>query len=82
MEEKAQLLKLLKASEEDSKWVSEKYDELREKYEGKVFAVRGKKVIDSAESVEQLMDELERKNENIALLLIESIPPKNASFIL
>jgi len=82
VEEKAQLLKLLKASEEDSKWVSEKYDELREKYEGKVFAVRGKKVIDSAESVEQLMDELERKNENIALLLIESIPPKNASFIL
>ena len=82
MEQDAEILKSLSKAAEDSEWVSKNYDELRKKYEGKVFAVRNKKVIEGADTVEKLRMELEAKGEDVAFLLIESIPPKDASFIL
>jgi hypothetical protein len=44
--------------------------------------VRRKKVVVAAETVEELHKMLEARGENISLLLIESIPPKDVSFIL
>ncbi len=80
--EDSQILELLKASEEDSKWLSEEYEKLRSKYEGKVFAVRNKKVVCHADTVEELTDKLQRTGENVGFVLIETIPPKDLSFIL
>ncbi len=77
-----EILKSLGKVVEDGEWISEKYDELRKKYEGKVFAVKNKKVVGDADTVEELRRKLETKGEDIALLLIETIPPKNTSFIL
>jgi len=82
MEEDARILESLEKAVEDSEWVSRKYDELIKKYEGKVFAVKNGKVIEDAATVEELCKKLEAKKEDTAFLLIESIPPKNASFIL
>jgi len=76
------ILAILKKSEEDSRWVSEEYEELRNKYEGKVFAVRNKNVISHADTVEELVRKLEKMGENVGLLLIETIPPRDLSFIL
>jgi len=82
MEEKDKILEHLRSIEEDSKWVSQRFDELKEKYEGKVFAVKNKRVICDAGNVQDLMKELDEKGEDVAFLLIESIPPKDVSFIL
>ena len=80
--EDSHILEALKKSEEDSKWISEEYDKLRSKYEGKVFAVRNKTVISYADRVEELVEKLEKMGENAGFLLIETIPPRDLSFIL
>jgi len=77
-----QVLKILKRSEEDSKWLSRKYDELQSKYEGKILAIKDKNVICDANTVEELLSKLEEKGEDLGFLLIETVPPKNISFIL
>lgn len=76
------IIELLKKAQENSEYVSKNFDELRKKYEGKVFAVKDQKVIHDAKKIEDLLRGLEEKGEDMAFLLIESIPPKNLSFIL
>jgi hypothetical protein len=80
--EDSRVLEALKKSEEDSNWVSEEYGRLRSKYEGKVFAVKGKRIISYADTMEELMKKLEQVGEDASLLLIESIPPRDLLFIL
>ena len=71
----------LEMLDNDSQWVTENYDKLR-KYQGKVIAIKNKKIIDIADTLENLLKKLEEKKENSAFLLIEAIPPKGVSFIL
>ena len=80
--ENSQILEILRRSEEDSKWVSDDFENLRNKYEGKVLAVKDKRVISYADTAEELVEKLEKTGENIGFLLIETIPPRNLSFIL
>ena len=76
------VLKILIVAGEDSKWFSEKYEELQTKYEGRVLAIRNKSVVGDAESVERLLDVVQKKGEDAAFMLIETIPSKDVSFIL
>jgi hypothetical protein len=78
----SEILEKLKIAEEDSKWFSEKYDDLRRKFEGKVVAVKNKNIIGDAESVEELLNVVQKKGEDTAYMLIETIPAKDVSFIL
>jgi hypothetical protein len=78
----SEILEILKIAEEDGKWFSEKYEELRTKYEGKVVAIKNKNVLGDANSVDELLDKVGKKGEDIAYLLIETIPPRDVSFIL
>jgi len=80
--EDSHILEILKKFEEDSRWVSEEYDKLRSKYEGKVFAVRNKNVVSYADTVEELVEKLEKMGEDVGFLLIETVPPRDLSFIL
>ncbi|HID18240.1 TPA: hypothetical protein EYP27_01720 [Candidatus Bathyarchaeota archaeon] len=80
--EDAQILEILKRSGEDSKWVSENYDEFQSKYEGKILAIKNKNIVCEADTMEELLNKLEERGENVGLLLIESVPPRNISFIL
>jgi hypothetical protein len=71
----------LERLEEDSEWVTQNYDRLK-KYQGKVVAVKNKDIIAVSENLDTLLEELEKKKEKPACLLLEAIPPKNVSFIL
>jgi hypothetical protein len=46
------------------------------------IAIRNKKTIEISDTLENLLKKLKQRNENPALLLIEPIPPKAASFTL
>ena len=74
-------LEALETLGNDSEWVTEHYDNFK-KHEGKLIAVKNKEIIHVSESLEELLTELESRKENTAFILIETIPPKNASFIL
>ncbi|MCD6248128.1 MAG: hypothetical protein J7J17_01560 [Hadesarchaea archaeon] len=80
--EDTKILELLKNLEESNKWVSENYDNLRKKFEGKVLAIKNKEVVHEAETVESLLDELKKRGEDPAFLLMETIPSRDVSFIL
>jgi len=71
----------LEKLDRDSIWVNEHYDDFR-KYQGKVIAIKDRQVIAVQDSLEELLEELKKKKENPALLLIEAIPPENIAFIL
>lgn len=79
--ENSQILEILKRYEEDSRWVSEEYENLRGKYEGRVMAVRNRNVISYADTIEELVEKLERMGEDLGFLLIETIPRRDFSFI-
>lgn len=80
--EDAQILEFLRIFEADNEWISKNYAELKKKYEGKAFAVKNKKIVHDAETVGDLLNGLKKEHKDTAFLLVETIPPKNVSFIL
>ena len=66
----------------DVAWLSSHYEEIREKYEGKLIAVKNGKVILSADNIEELIRGLEEMNEDPALVLVSGVPSEEISFIL
>ncbi len=76
------ILKTIEATEKSRNWISKHYNELRAKYEGKVFAVKGESVVDSSDSITALLDGFQKKGEDTSLLVIESIPQKGVAYIL
>ncbi len=72
----------LKFIETESRWVSDNLEKLKAQFEGKVFAVRGKRVIASSDSIVLLVQQLEETGENLEETVIESIPPRDLAFIL
>ena len=79
--ENAELRAHLERLDQDSIWLNEHYDDFQ-KYQGKVIAIKGKQIIAVQDNMEALLEELTKKNENPALLLIEAVPPENIAFIL
>jgi len=71
----------LERLDQDSIWLNEHYYDLR-RYRGKVIAIKEKQIIAVQDSLEALLEELEKKNENPAFLLIEAMPSENIAFIL
>lgn len=71
----------LEKLDQDSIWLNEHYYDLQ-KYRGKVIAIKEKQIIAVQDSLEALLEELEKKNEDPAFLLIEAIPPEDIAFIL
>ncbi|OYT56001.1 MAG: hypothetical protein B6U77_00585 [Candidatus Hecatellales archaeon ex4484_218] len=78
----SQILEILKRVEKDSRWLSENYEEIQSKYEGKIIAIKDSQIICEGNTMDEVLNKLEKKGENISFLLIESIPPKDVSFIL
>jgi len=79
--ENKELRARLEKLDQESIWLNEHYDELQ-RFQGKVIAVKEGKIIAVQESLEELLEDLERKNEDPAFLLIQAIPPENIAFIL
>lgn len=68
--------------ERNRNWITKHYDELRAKYEGKVFAVKDQRVLESSDNVEHLLEDIAKKGEDMALITVESIPRKGVAYIL
>ena len=79
--ENAELHAHLERLDQDSIWLNAHYDDFQ-KYQGKVIAIKGKQIIAVQDNMEALLEELTKKNENPAFLLIEAVPPENIAFIL
>jgi len=79
--EDAKLHAQLEKLDQDSIWLNEHYNELQ-KFQGKIIAIRNKQIIAVRDNLDELLEELENKNEDSAFLLIEAIPPENVAFIL
>jgi len=79
--ENAKLHAHLEKLDQDSIWLNEHYNELQ-KFQGKIIAIRDKQIIAVRDNLDELLEELETKNEDSAFLLIEAIPPENVAFIL
>lgn len=63
-------------------WVQKKFDELAEKYEGKLVAVEDEEIIASSDSIEDLIAQIKKMGKNPAELLITSFPPRDVLWIL
>lgn len=82
MESDTDILKALDATEKNRAWASKNYGELRTKYQGKVFAIRDEQIINSNDNITDLVTEVNAKEADAALVLMESIPPKGVVYIL
>lgn len=71
----------LEKLDEDSIWLNEHYDEFQ-KFQGRVIAIKREQIIAVQDNLEDLLEELERKSEEPAFILIQAIPPENIAFIL
>jgi len=78
----AEVLEAIEKTEKNRNWIAKNYDKLRAQYEGRVFAVKDEKVVESSDNVEHLLEEVNKKGEDTALLVIESIPRKGVAYIL
>lgn len=54
-------LEFVKEAKEDGAWIRENWKEIKEKYGGKLIAVKGKKVMASDESKERLLRKVEAR---------------------
>ncbi|MDG6991535.1 MAG: hypothetical protein JRM99_09010 [Nitrososphaerota archaeon] len=78
----AEVLEAIEKTEKNRKWIARNYDKLRTQYEGRVFAVKDENVLESSDNVEHLLENVSKKGEDTALLVIESIPRKGVAYIL
>lgn len=65
----------------DSEWLTRHYEEIKNSG-NKVIAIKDGGVIHEGENVEDVLKDLEKQGEDLALILIEVIPPDDAAFIL
>lgn len=68
--------------EEDSQWLNDNFDTLKKELEGKVFAVKERRIIAAEDNIVILIKKLTEMGENPEEILIESIPPPEVGFIL
>ena len=66
---------------EDSEWLAENYEEIRDSG-NKVVAIKDGEILIEGETMEEVLRELEKLGENSAYLLIEVMPPDDAAYIL
>ncbi len=74
-------LKLLKEFEADSVWVKSHKGDLRDEYANQFVAVRDRKVIESDENLEKLIDKLKSKNIDPSFIVIDFVPEKDVVVI-
>jgi len=78
----SQTMALLTRIENDNNWFGSNFDALQEDYEKKFIAIKDGKVIETDSNYQKLIERLEQKKENPALLLIKFIHEKGMAVIL
>ncbi|MBI2630446.1 hypothetical protein HYW76_05070 [Candidatus Pacearchaeota archaeon] len=75
-------LQLLDYSEENLEWFQENSKQIQEKFERKIIAIKGKKIIASADNMNLLLSTLKKEGIDSSEILIERVPAKNEIIIL
>ena len=73
---------MLQRAEKSNEWIRNHHEELKAKHEGEVFAVTDGRLVATSKSVAGLLEEVKKKGDNPAFLILGSVPPKGVSFIL
>jgi len=76
------IIQSLERFEKDSKWFSEKYDELKNKYKGKFVLIKDSKVVTSGDSMEEIKRDAERENIDLSESVVEFIPSVETAIII
>ncbi len=74
-------LQSIKKMEDSNAWLQENYESIRESYGNKFVAIENKEILASANTAEELLNELEEKKTDTSAILIEFIPEKGLSVI-
>ncbi len=75
-------IQLMEQLERDNEWFKSEFDELQEKYQKKFVAIKNEKILESRSNFQELIENLERKKENPAVILIKFIHEKGTSVII
>ena len=75
-------LELLQSSERDLKWFNVNSDMIREKFVGKIIAIKDGRVVESAGNINELLEVLKKEGIDQSEVLIEAISPANEITIL
>mgnify|MGYP001602203327 CR=1 FL=1 len=67
-------LEMLKEAGEALEWINENGKELSEKYAGKMIAVKGRELIATAGTLDELFEEIRKKGLRQQEMIIEWIP--------
>lgn len=81
MADERYIQKLIETSKKNQVWFDSHYEEFRKKYEDMFLAIKDKKDIAAAEKLEDLINELEARGEDIGLILITSFSSKGVASI-
>jgi len=74
--------RILEKIEEEESYFNSHYEDFLERYEGLILAIKDRKVIEAEETIEKLLEKLEKKGVNIYETFITSLPKKSIAFIL
>lgn len=77
-----QNLEIITKIENDSKWFEKNYEKLRKTDVNKFIAVENEKIIAKSEKLEDIIEKVEKKGKNPALILIRYVYEKGFKFIL
>ncbi len=75
-------LESIKRMEENNGWLQDNYEILRQRYGNKFVAIDNGNVVGSADTAEELLNNLQEKKVETASVLIEFIPPKGLFLII
>ena len=75
-------LELLQSSEQDLRWFNANSDMIREKFVGKIVAIKDGRIVESAGNINELLKVLKKEGINQSEVLIEAISPANEITIL
>ncbi len=75
-------LELLNSAEKDLEWFQENSEKIRDEFARKIIAIKDKKVIASAEDINELLQILKAKKVDSSEVLTEAIVPKGEITIL
>lgn len=73
---------LLERGSKSFEWLQKNFDDLARRYEGKLVAVEDEAVIASGDTVEDLIEQIEKKGKNPSETYITSFPSKDFFWIL
>lgn len=75
-------IQLLERILKSFEYVQKNFDELAKKFEGKLVALMEEEIVASSDTIEDLIEQIEKKGINPAEVYVTSFPPKDFILIL